>query len=62
MHSYLRAIGFSNINNRSELNNLINLVIDKASNRKTIQINHQNSFTEMSLKFGYDFGITLRGE
>ena len=62
MHSYLRAIGFSNINNRSELNKLINLVIEKASNRKTIQINHQNSFTEMSMKFGPDFGITLRGE
>lgn len=62
MHSYLRAIGFSSINNRSELNKLINLVIENASNRKTIQINHQNSFTEMSMKFGPDFGITLRGE
>ena len=62
MHSYLRAIGFSNINNRSDLNKLINLVIEKASNRKTIQINYQNSFTEMSMKFGHDFGITLRGE
>lgn len=50
MHSYLRAIGFSNINNRTELNKLINLVIDKASNRKTVQINHQNSLTEMSMK------------
>ncbi len=62
MHSYLRAIGFSNINNRNELNKLINLVMEKASNRKTIQINHQNSLTEMSLNFGPDFGITLRGE
>ena len=62
MHSYLRAIGFSNINNRTELNKLINLVIERASNRKTIQINHQNSFTEISMKFGSDFGITLRGE
>lgn len=62
MHSYMRAVGFSNINNRSELNKLINLVIDKASNRKTIQINHQNSFTEISMEFGPEFGITLRGE
>lgn len=62
MHSYLRAVGFSNISNRSELNKLINLIIEKASNRKTIQINHQNSFTEMTMKFGPDFGITLRGE
>lgn len=62
MHSYLRAIGFSNINNRTELNKLINLVIEKASNRKTVQINHQISLTEMSMMFGEDFGITLRGE
>ena len=62
MHSYLRAVGFSNINNRTELNKLIDLVIEKASNRKTVQINHQNSLTEMSMKFGPDFGITLRGE
>lgn len=62
MHSYLRALGFSNISNRTELNKLIKLVIEKASNRKTIQINHQISFTEISMKFGSDFGITLRGE
>lgn len=62
MHSYLRAVGFSSINNRSELNKLINLVIEKASNRRTIQINHQNSFTEMTMNFGPDLGITLRGE
>lgn len=62
MHSYLRAIGFSNINNRSELNKLIDLVIEKASYKKTVQINHQNSYTEMSMNFGPDIGITLRGE
>jgi len=62
MHSYLRAIGFSNINNRAELNKLINLILDEASNRKTIQINHQSSLTEISMDFGPEIGITLRGE
>lgn len=62
MHSYLRAIGFSGITNRTELNKLLNLVIEKASNRKTIQINYQNSLTEITMLFGPDFGITLRGE
>lgn len=62
MHSYLRAIGFSNINNRTDLNKLINLILDKASNRKTVQINHQSSLTEISMNFGPEFGITLRGE
>lgn len=62
MHSYLRAIGFSNIKNRIELNKLINLVKEKASNIKTVQINHQSSLTEMSLELGHNFGITIRGE
>ena len=62
MHSYLRAVGFSDINNRTDLNKLIKLVIEKASNRKTVQISHQTSFTEMSMKFGPDFGIAIRGE
>lgn len=62
MHSYLRAIGFSSINNRNELNKLINLVIEKASYRKTIQLNHQMSLTEISMMFGDDIGITIRGE
>lgn len=62
MHSYLRTVGFSNINNRSELNKLINLVIENASYRKTIQLSHQMSLSELSMKFGDDFGITIRGE
>lgn len=62
MHSYLRAIGFSSIKNRNELNKLLNLVIEKASYRKTIQLSHQMSLTEMSMMFGDDIGITIRGE
>jgi len=62
MHSYLRAIGFSNINNRTDINKLINLVKENASYRKTVQLSYQMSLTEMSMEFGNDFGITLRGE
>lgn len=62
MHSYLRAIGFSNINNRADINQLIDLVKENASYKKTVQISHQMSLTEISMEFGYDFGITLRGE
>lgn len=62
MHSYLRALGFSNINSRADINKLINLVKENSSYRKTVQISHQMSLTEMSMEFGNDFGITLRGE
>jgi len=62
MHSYLRAIGFSKIDNRTELNKLIGQVIEKASYKKTIELSEQMSLTEMSMSFGDDFGITIRGE
>lgn len=62
MHSYLRAIGFSDIKNRSDLNKLINHIVENATNIKTVQLNHQNSLTEMSMDFGDSIGITIRGE
>jgi len=62
MHSYLRAIGFSDIKNRSDLNKLINHIVENATNIKTVQLNHQNSLTEMSMEFGDSIGITIRGE
>lgn len=62
MHSYLRAIGFSDIKNRSDLNKLINHIVENATNIKTVQLNHQNSLTEMSMEFGDNIGITIRGE
>ena len=61
MHSYLRAIGFSNINNRMELNQLLEKVTENAVKRRTVELNKEK-FTEITMEFGEGMGITLRGE
>jgi hypothetical protein len=62
MHSYLRAIGFSNINNRTELNQLLKDIQENFTNRNSVQINASQSLTEISMEFAEGMGITLRGE
>lgn len=62
MHSYMRAIGFSNINNRMELNQLLDNVTENATKIRTVDLNSKESFTEITMEFGDGMGITLRGE
>lgn len=62
MHSYLRAIGFSNINNRMELNNLLESIIEKPSRVRSIQIGKTANLSEITMIYGDGIGITLRGE
>ncbi len=62
MHSYLRAIGFSDIHNRMDLNQLLDLVKDEATEIKSVQTGNNIELTEISRVFGEGFGITLRGE
>ncbi len=61
MHSYLRAIGFSSINNRVELNQLLENVIQNSNKVSTIDFNKGN-LTELTMVFGEGIGITIRGE
>ena len=61
MHSYLRAIGFSNINNRADLDQLLEHVIENAVQNKTIQ-NGDSGLTEIMKEYGDGIGITVRGE
>lgn len=62
MHSYLRAIGFSNINNRMELNRLLENVTEHSSKTRTVEINNKGNLTEITMEFGENMGITVRGE
>ena len=63
MHSYLRAIGFSEIEKRSDLNSLFDLIIEESSNVKTTKHNSRNVvISEISMEFAQDMGITIRGE
>lgn len=62
MHSYLRAIGFSNINNRMELNQLLEIITENSDKKRTAPLNSKVSLTEITMEFGEGMGITLRGE
>lgn len=62
MHSYLRAVGFSNINNRVDLDKLIGIVMDQPTGKYSIKKSDKSVFTEISRDFGEKIGITIRGE
>lgn len=62
MHSYLRAIGFSNINNRLELNKLIEKIIEQPSKILSLKHSNNGALTEIMMEFYDGIGITLRGE
>jgi hypothetical protein len=62
MHSYMRAIGFSNINNRMELNQLMENITEHSLKKRTVQIGTSGSLTEITMEYGDGMGITLRGE
>ena len=62
MHSYMRAIGFSNINNRMELNRLLENITEHSAKMRTVQLNDTGSLTEVTMEYGDGMGITIRGE
>lgn len=62
MHSYLRAIGFSEVNNRQELNKLIEKIIEQPSRVRSVKRDNNSSFTEISMEFSEGIGLALRGE
>lgn len=62
MHRFLRAIGFSNINNRREFDPILGKVMDSPDKKRKIQLTSNNSYTEFSMEVGPQIGISIRGE
>ena len=62
MHSYLKAIGFSEIDSKKELNNILDMVISNYDEKMVVEHDGNHLFAEMSKSFGYDCGITVCGE
>ena len=63
MHRYLRAIGFSNLKSRLQVNNLLAYVIQNADEKKYTSTNDMDiMFAEYSMDFVENLGITVRGE
>lgn len=61
MHSYLRAIGFSNINNRKELDKIIGIVLDQPTEKKAHKLSKNETMTEVIKDFGERMGFAIRG-
>lgn len=62
MHSYLRAIGFSNIKKKKDLDTLINFAVKNQDQKEMAEIIEGSLFTEISKEFTKSVGINIRGE
>ena len=62
MHKYLRAIGFSQIKNKKQLNELIDSVILEADEKLYTSDKDDTLFAEYNKYISYNVGISIRGE
>ena len=62
MHRFLRAVGFSSIKTRHELDKLVGIIMDQPNLTKKASLGGENIYTEITKEFAPHTGITLRGE
>ena len=62
MHRYLRAVGFSNIENKKQVRELLNDVIINPNRKEFIETGSNSILVEYSKNYCPTCGITLRGE
>lgn len=62
MHSYLRAVGFSNVKRRADLDKILGRIMDKPDEKQMNKVNETTTLTEMKLDFAPGMGVAIRGE
>lgn len=66
MHKYLRAVGFSNISSKKELQKLVKKAVQKAEIKSYTSVDfsmeNDNLYAEYQAEFGERIGICVRGE
>ena len=62
MHEYLRAIGFSRIQTKEELNYLLKMTEESYQSERTSGDYEGHDFSERRKEFAPGMGIMLRGE
>lgn len=62
MHSYLKAVGFSQITKRSEIKEIIQDVIKNYDEKIAVENHSDGVFVEYSKNYGCDCGITVCGQ
>lgn len=62
MHSYLRAVGFSDMKNRSDFEKIVGMVMESPTEKITRNMENKIKFTEMKKDFLRNVGIGIVGE
>ncbi len=62
MHSFLRAIGFTNMKDRLDLERLVNLITDQPTDKRIYTQQDGRIFAEITKLFSKQIGVTVRGE
>lgn len=62
MHRYLRAIGFSEIKNRKDMQKIIDMVIQEPGFKEYVEREEDTMFVEYGKEFAESIGLAVRGE
>lgn len=62
MHRFLRAIGFSRIQSRHELEPVLGQIMHAPDIKRKLELTPDCQYTEFSMEFGSHMGIKIRGE
>lgn len=62
MHSFLKAVGFSDVRSRKEVEQLISRVMEKGEERYMTHLGGKTIHAEILMEVAEDIGIALRGE
>lgn len=62
MHRYIRAIGFSRLENRSKQNKLIAAAFNDSTNKNEVPIDQDTNLVQVNRSFGEGIGISIVGE
>lgn len=62
MHKYLRAVGFSKLKSKRQVNELISLVVKNADERLYTSMDGDEMLAEYNLYCGTNMGVCVRGE
>lgn len=62
MHRYLRAIGFSEIKNRKDMQKIIDMVVQEPGFKEYVEREEDTMFVEYGKEFAESIGLAVRGE
>lgn len=62
MHRYLRAIGFSEIKNRKDMQKIIDMVVQEPGVKEYVEREEDTMFVEYGKEFAESIGLAVRGE